>query len=415
MNSSLAHAVAAQSKYSGADDLGISTGRPVSVWTSGNETRIRIYDVKTLDATEACKYGGYMMDRLSTGRDIDADLAKIMLSLAVSMKNPDDLRTFLLSAPKRDKQYLMEHKLKAVTVTNDGGAEDPSEAEALARLAAVNASDEVQEQVNNAQNGTPHKDERDFNEDVKASFFSFVAGYMLRIQTRQVDNVYANYSKSRERFAGWYDEGAIMFEDWDVQKDSITKLKAVMTRKPEITGTWVMWLANTENEVELNKQPRGLLEYIGLQIFAYQGLHIMNQLLHLKALSKAPMGMLLRQLDCPVTRDGVREVYNIIMNLEVTTKAPNRKTYFRYARVWNDGYFTQIRSQTCAPLLYTVAKVVKEIDTDSKSDPTQIYAIQNIGAALKVRLDEAATKLTEMLITQTTQDIESGDIWQSTE
>lgn len=415
MSTKLLNALAAQTKYADVDDIGVNSGRPVAVWEIGHEKKIKIYDVGILSGQDANKYGEYMMGCMRFGTDINSDLIKIMLSLAVSMRNPEDIKTHLLSKPSRDTKYVMPHVLKAITVVNDGGESNANEVEALARLQQIDAGTQLADNVDKINEGETQREERDFSEEVKASFYSFVAGYLLRIQTRQVDNVHSNFTKSKDRYAGWYDEGQELFDSNDIPKDSMEKLKAVMIRKPEITGTWVMWLAHTENECELTKQPRGLLEYIGLQIFAYQGLHIMNQLLHLKALSKASMGLLLRQLDCPITRDGVREVYNIIKNLEVTTKAPNRKTYFRYARVWNDGYFTQIRSQSCAPLLYTVAKVVKEVDTNAKSDPTQIYAIQNIGDALKARLDVAAKNLVDMLLNDTTQDVESGDIWQATE
>ncbi|DAF42321.1 TPA_asm: N [Glehnia littoralis virus 1] len=411
MSAALAAALAAQTRYSGVDDIGVNSGRPVSVWEIGHEKKIKIYDVSAMDARTANKYGTYMMDCLGSGANINSDLAKIMLSLAVSMRDPEEITNFLLSKPVRDAKFLMPFALKAITVVSDGGEEDNIEAENLRKLQQLSSGGELKQKITNAMNNNDDEENEDFNEDVKASFYSFVAGYFMRVQTRQVDNAHTNFAKSKDRYGGWYDEGMDLFDRSEIPRESIEKLKAVMTRKPELTGTWVMWLAHTENEKELAKQSRGLLEYIGLQIFAYQGLHIMNQLLTLKALSKASMGMLLRQLDCPLTRDGVREVYHILMNLEVTTKAPNRKTYFRYARVWNDGYFTQIRSQSCAPFLYTVAKVVKELDTASKSDPTQIYAIQQIGDSLKKKLDDAASKLVDMLLNQNTQDVESGDIW----
>ncbi|DBA37059.1 TPA_asm: N [Mentha alphacytorhabdovirus 1] len=415
----LATVSAAETKYTELDDLQVSKGRKIENWTEGMELKIKVLNVNQVESAYAVKYGEYMLECLSSGESsvINAELANVMLTLAVSMKSPDDIGQFLLSKPVRSESVMLPFVVKEVSglkMVEDTMDEDEAAlTKKLAQIRKKKASQLVEEKVE-AQAGSS-KEENAYNNDTLAAFYSYLAGFLIRLQCRQVDNVHGNIPKSAERFKGWYEEGSDLFDDLDIGRDALEKLKAVFARKPDVTGTWVMWLAHAENEMSLTRQPLGLLQYIGVQIYAYQGLHVMTQILTIKEISKAQLGFILRQLDCPLTREGVREVYNIILNLEVTTTNPNRKTYFRYARVWGEGYFLKIRSATCAPLLYTAARVVKEITTNATSDPTQIYAIQKLGPSMKAKLEIAAMKLVGMLLEQNTYDEESGEIWDPTE
>ncbi|DBA37096.1 TPA_asm: N [Pelargonium alphacytorhabdovirus 1] len=408
--SGLLRAIATSQKYAEADNITVSMGRRVTVWEEHSERSIRIYDVSIMSDTDCMKYGTYMMDCLKTGTRVNADLVSVMLNLAVSLRSPDDVSTAMLQKPHNNAERniaFVRPELAEVdrTVPTDQTA-------LLAQLKAMSSAQNVEQSADATVGEVEVEGEQEeFSAPVQASVYTYLAGFLLRLQCRQVDNVHGNLGKAAERFRGWYDEGAAVITDLGISKETLETLKGLLARKPEIVGTWVMWLATTENEVVLNQQPRGLLEYIGLQIYAYQGLHVVSQILTIKQISKAPMGLILRELDCPITRDGVREVYNIIMNYEVTDAAPNRKTYFRYARVWGEGYFLKIRSAACAPLLYTAAKVVKEISTNAKSDPTNIYAVQNIGDALKAKLNKAAGNLVDMLLSSVTVDAESGQSW----
>ncbi|DBA37169.1 TPA_asm: N [Primula alphacytorhabdovirus 2] len=408
----LLRALEATQKYSDADDITVSAGRRVTVWEADTERTVRIYDVTPLTDTDCQRYGSYMVDCLRNGTHIDANLAMIMLNLAVSMRDPDNIGSNMLTKPHNNPGRNIAFQIPALEEADR--TVPANQADLLALLQAANAAATLEQRADAAAgaNAPPEDDQAEFSAQVQSSAYSYLAGFLLRLQCRQVDNVHGNISKAAERFRGWYDEGAALIAGVGVSKETLETLKGLLARKPELVGTWVMWLATTENEATLNQQPRGLLEYIGLQIYAYQGLHVVSQILTIKQISKAPMGLILRELDCPITRDGVREVYNIIMNYEVTDAAPTRKTYFRYARVWGEGYFLKIRSAACAPLLYTAAKVVKEISTNTRSDPTNIYAVQSIGDSLKAKLNKAAGKLTDMLLSSVTVDAESGSSWE---
>ncbi|UTQ50590.1 MAG: nucleocapsid [Cirsium cytorhabdovirus 1] len=161
------------------------------------------------------------------------------------------------------------------------------------------------------------------------------------------------------------------------------------------------------------KQSRGMLEYLGLQVFSYQGMHALTQVLALHQLSKIPLRDLLMELDSPLTRDGLKEIANIIRNHERTNRAPDRTTYFRYARVWDTKYFAQLQSKTCIPLLYVAAVAVRDASPNASSDPTQIYALQNIGATMKQALDRVAAEITKFVVEKSYSDARSGKAWEA--
>ncbi|DBA37176.1 TPA_asm: N [Rose alphacytorhabdovirus 1] len=421
MASALRAALEAENKYADIDNLTLSLGKKAEKWAPGDERKIKIYNVTQLKDDVCVSYGTYMIQCLSSGSDIDSDLLNLMLCLAVSMRDPDDVNNYLLSKPERSGKTSMSFIPKTLMISDQADSDGKEEQDLINRLNKIGKgeesreSDEVEKSAD--RNATGFENDDEVSEDLtvaeRAAVYAYMAGYLMRLQCRQTENVHSNLSAAKERFKGWYARGADLIDSSGITRQSLESLKGVISRRPEIVGTWVMWLAHTENEVKLNRQPRGLLEYIGLQIYAYQGLHVVTQILTIKQLSKYRLGALLRQLDCPLTREGVMEVYNLIKNHEVTEANPERKTYFRYARVWSDGYFLRIRSKDCAPLLYTAARVVKEITPNLKSDPTKIYALQNLGAALRETLDAAALRLVKTLMDTSTLDAGSGDMWQT--
>ncbi|DAF42339.1 TPA_asm: N [Nymphaea alba virus 1] len=402
-----------ETKYADVGAITVSIAHKVMVWDDKHLESIRIYDIAPLPAVEAVRYGKYMMNCLETGMGLDSRLLSIILMLAVSLRDPDELRQYLMKIPSvkgnRNARPLEIPPVEEV----DEDLDDESKALMEAIKKKSNKGKDKSALSDLSKEGETSEPVAEMEGDLTehASAYSFLAAYLLRLSSRTVDNVFTNLAKAAVRYKGWYERGQIVLEELKVEKTRLEALREVMARRPDVANTWVYWLAKSENDPSLGRQQKGLLDYLGIQIFAYQGMHAVTQIIALQQTCKVPMDVVLRELDSPITRAGVMEVYNIIKNYEKTDIHPNRTTYFRYARVWDTGYFLNVQSKNCAPLVYLAAKTLKAVSSNSLSDPTQIFAVQNIGSAMKERLDRVSDKFSHMLLASATTDDSSGTIW----
>jgi len=409
-------ALAAADKYNDVNNVTVSLTHKVKTWSDAEVFKIPIHDARPM-SDEACSaFGEYFMECLTEGKKIDSDLLMVMLHLAISLRSPDDLSAHVMDPPRRKKEYNYIPS-KLITIDREDELNDKEDEQLLiiqrvnAAAAAEAQAEEVKAEGNGSGIDTASEDDEDDLQS-KAAAYAYVAAYLFRLQCRQVENVHGNLGKAIERFNGWYDKGANTISGLNIPRSSLESMRNVIARRPEVVGTWVMWLANAENENKgIPKQSKGLLDYLGIQIFAYQGMHVVTQVLTIQQISKIPLGMLLRELDCPITRAGVKEVYNIVKNYEITDTNPTRTTFFRFSRVWDTGFFTNVQSKNCAPLLYVAAKTVKDISSSTISDPTKIYAVQHLGDSMRQTLDKASKKLVAIILEKTTQDEESGEMW----
>ncbi|DBA37051.1 TPA_asm: N [Medicago alphacytorhabdovirus 1] len=408
------------SDYDELDDVSVVPGGSSASWSDADISTIRRYSISEMSISQMVKYGEYVFECLQNGNDINTDLVISMMHLAVHLRDPDDLSKNLLQTPHTHRNSFINVTLPTVSEVNN--AMDNAEREALLALraagnqnveAVVEREDGNRNDNNNAMNDEDDNDENKGSNDVRAAAYAYLSAYLMRLQCRLEQNVSNGLKKAAERFRSWYDDTDIIAEHSNISLSSLAQLREALSRKPEITATWVLYLSVTENEKVLLKQPRGMLEYLGLQVFSYQGMHALTQVLAIHQISKVPLRELLKELDSPLTRQGLRAILEILKNHERTTKDPNRKTYFRYARVWDSKYFSQLQSKACVPLLYVAAVTVRDISPSSTSDPTQIRALQNIGGSLKEVLTEVARQIVEFVMERSLVDEKSGGAWEA--
>ncbi|DBA37138.1 TPA_asm: N [Pogostemom alphacytorhabdovirus 2] len=400
--------------YDDLVDVSVLPGGSMSMWRDTDVSTIRRYSVTHMNIMLMVQYGDYVLGCLTEGADIDSSLVVSMLNLACNLRDPDNTEARLLRDVPTDKASIIKMDLPTITAVNS--AMNDAERRLLRNLGQLGREGQTEEEADGDDKDDVEmkEDEEDLGSaEMRAAAYSYVCAYLMRLQCRNSKNVHDGLKRASERFRAWYDDKHGILDDINISIDSLNKLKDAISRKPELTTTWVLHLAVTENEKQLLQQPRGMLEYLGLQVFSYQGMHALTQILAIHQISKIPLRDLLKEMDSPLTRDGLREIANILRNYEQTTKQPDRKTYFRYARVWSPKYFAQLQSKVCVPLLYVAAVTVRDISPNSTADPTQIFALQNIGAGMKEVLNRVAARLVAFVMERSLSDEHSGSIWDS--
>nr|DAF42378.1 TPA_asm: N [Allium chinense virus 1] len=399
-------------KYNDIDDLELTVSRQVDMWKDSDFKNLKIYNIQQLQDDELNLFGRAMVNAINT-ENVTSDIVFMMLYMAVSLRSTADVGAYLLYDVNAVMTSTIPHPKPDVTVGNDHTGID--EDEVLDRLKTkIIKKKNAEQRVDDAMASTSavqHTEDMTINKTSSAACYAYMAAFLLRLNSRDPESLVGKLETAKARFAGFYDDGKEVFDEVQPNMEAFKMIRDILARKPEIISTWVAWVAYSENEHNLVKQDRGLLEYLALQVFAYQGMHVVVQILAIHQISKFPMGNLLRELDCRMTRSAVKEVHIIIRDYHRNANYPNRKTYFRYARVWDEGYFSRVQSKNCAQLLYLAAKTVKELSPNSNSDPTQIYAVKSMSETMKEQLNIVSNKLLVLILSSVEDDDETGQIW----
>ncbi|DBA36977.1 TPA_asm: N [Chrysanthemum alphacytorhabdovirus 1] len=387
-------------------------------WSDNELASIPIYAVTQLSSSESVILGK-QMKRLLMGTTATKDLVDIVLFLAVSMRDPSDLTKFLLkppaagygaqqaisrpSAPRQDDQP----KPSGSNVGEHSGGLSASE-----RLAAQRAKKQAEDLVNDGKVGGEPPMNDGSSSDEQAAVYCFLAAFMLRTHSRQTESFLSSIDSMIERCGGWYEKADAILRSMTIDAALVTSFKMMLARREEVISTWVMWVAYNENETKMSKNNCGLMSYLAGQIFQYTGLHAAVQILAIQQVTKVPMDQLLGELNHRSTRQPLQAFYKMLQIHELVKEHPGRKTYFRYARVWDSGYFHELQSKACPDLVFLTASIVKQVSpTGAKSDPTKIYAIQDIGETKRVFLTEVAEKISSWLVRADDDDEEAGASW----
>ncbi|QBS46629.1 nucleocapsid [Raspberry vein chlorosis virus] len=420
-------------KYQDIDGISLSIGREASKWEDAHFKSLQIFDISPLDVDDGVLFGRAVIKAINEGT-ITSDILFMMLYLAVSCRSTMDIKKYLLSKPS-GMAAMMDHTPPATNASDDhveDATQDRTEdvisgvfsnsagagGKVRRNRAGKNSmrpeSSAAISRAQAARSNTVSAPAEDSDKDHMAAAYSYISAFLMRLQCRQPDSkMITALEKARARYNGFYDEGQSVFDSLNVSEESMAMIREVLARKPEITSTWVAWTAYNENETNLGRQDKGLLDYLATQVFAYQGMHMVTQTLTIHQITKVPLGKLLAQMDCQMTRSAVNEIYYIVRDYHKNELHPERKTYYRYARVWSDGYFSKVQSKACGQLLYLAAITVKNLGASTNSDPTEIYAIKDLSAAARERLDKVSAKLIDYIWSLANNDEEAGDIWKS--
>nr|WNV48251.1 MAG: nucleocapsid protein [Cnidium virus 2] len=388
-------------------------------WSNAELSKIPIYAISPLTPTEAVVLGKQMIGML-LGNNATRDLIDIMLFLAVSLRDPNNPANLLLAAPSAEfgaktalgKPNVSVSEEQNAPSSDSAFASGSSKSDIASRLAERKAARNVSGVITKATAGTNQADTSGVSSENKAAIYSFVAAFFLRAHSRQPDSLIDSIPRMIERCASWYDGAERMLESLVVDRIMIDGIKNLLARREEVMSTWVMWVAFNENETNMNKNNQGMMSYLAGQIYQYTGLHAVVQVLAIQQVTKVPMDQLLGELNHRSTRQALLALYDLLQHHELVKEKPGRKTYFRYARIWDSGYFHELQSKQCPDLVFLAARILKEVSpTGARSDPTKIYAIQDLGDIKKEFLTEVAMKISRWLVSADDDTGDSGAAW----
>nr|DBA37119.1 TPA_asm: N [Pogostemom alphacytorhabdovirus 1_Pog] len=409
---------AGSSKYRDLDD--VSVGKLTSSrWSDNDLNTIHVYRVTRLSAAKCITLGGQLIASLENG-NISSHTADICLALALSLAKPAVNNFEWLLDPITGEMGIST-PFNQPDVSDVGGGLSATETAMMQRAREKLPGATTEEEINRftsiirrleAKEKGSAENLQAINE-FAATSYCFLAAFIMKLNGKSEDSFIESLQMMRLRYSAWYEGESTVLRSFNPSMDTVRALRVVFTRRPELLSTWILTIAYNENKVApLTITQQGLLNYLACQQYAYYGMHAYTLLLSIHEATGLKLGTLLKEMDCPVTRAGVRAAFDLIKDHEITSKFPNRKTYFRYARVWNSKYFSALQSSNCTTLVYVTAKVSK-ITSSQKAggDPLEIYAIKNMDDVIKARLDKVATRLASMILDTMLIDEESGSAW----
>ncbi|KAK0600885.1 hypothetical protein LWI29_019189 [Acer saccharum] len=306
-------------------------------WNDASELpKIPIYTVSPMTSSKIVLIGQKMIENL-VGSRASNDLVDTMLYLAVSLRDPGDTTKAFLNAPDT-----------AIWKRADLAEPNANDTKAALRK----RFDEIRNKNRTGSTSTPAEPETvnavvgdEDSIDDRASAYCYIAAYLMRLHVCQPDSFIKSIKRMQERFKGWYAAGHKVIDSFQLEKSMANSIKQAFVRRSGVISTWVMWVAYNENETEMGKKNKELMEYLSGQVFQYIGMHALTLTVALQQVTKCDMGFLLGELKCPMTREAVQAIDHLLQNHELVKEKPGSKTYFRYARVWDSDYFLEIQSK----------------------------------------------------------------------
>lgn len=409
--------------YDAVDDVTVGK-RASKRWDDNDLANVVCYDVAQLTAGNMISIGKTLLSNIASGA-ITSKTIDACLALAVSIPKPATSKFSAMLSPPPDgvgKKITFEQPT-ASSVARVGLTQLQQKQLVKSREAFAAETDEERKTaldkiikgLEAQEAGTPSTSRTQVVDETEAAAYGFLAAIIIKLCAKTAESFIEGLPRVRDRFSSWYDTSSQVIKTFNPTESVLNTLRTGFGRRPEILSTWVLWVAYNENrEDPLLITQQGLLTYLAGQQFSYPGMHAYTLLIEIHEQTGIKFGQLLREMDCPATRAGVKEVLDIIKDFEITKLHPKRTTYFRYARNWDPKYFGTLQSTQCKTLVYVAASVCKKISAQGeKGDPTEIYAIKTLDATIKERLEAVANRMAHKIIDQMLVDAMSGEAWVS--
>ncbi|DBA37207.1 TPA_asm: N [Triticum alphacytorhabdovirus 1] len=412
-------------EYDDLDKVTVSLRNTPKVWSDDHLKQINIIKFEHQTAESIIHLGQSAFASIRDGTFLSSDI-DVLVNLAISLIKPES-RTgndiYVLNSPPEGYGKIID----TPTVEAGSGVETTrkvterklasinrtiaqAKGESLEKLQA--AKEKLEKQLTDETPADPPQGVR----TEEAYAYAYLAAYCMRLPGKTPNSWVDKLDVAKRRFTNWYDHTSTFLTNFTMTEDAASKLKDALARKQEWVSTWIMWISYNESEnKDLNPNTGGMLKYLATQMYSYTALHAYSYIVQIQSESGISFKILLSQLDCPATRSAVKEVANIIRNYEVTEAHPDRKTYFRYARVWDAGYFSSLQTSQCKILARVAGRTQQMLSSKADgSDPTGAYALKNMDPKLIESLDAVSDRLFEVIMEASTNDDKSGGIWKNT-
>ncbi|QBJ27588.1 nucleocapsid protein [Maize sterile stunt virus] len=274
---------------------------------------------------------------------------------------------------------IKNHIYADVTVTDSEKAGKSTE-----EVAKIRA-----DKIFGSENTNPFKTQKD--EDLIKNA-TFIAAFLLRALTKSVENVMAAWPGMKARFLSFY--GMSMLQNVKTpDRNYVSDLKNLFASDPKVGHTWVRTVASAEHRLPVNDNTAGMIRFLGVLPLSMTGMHAYKLFLEIKRQSNLGSKWLLREMTCPRTKPGLKEIRKILINFEdrVSEKKSGK---FKYARLMSPAFFQHLQTKSCPDLVYIEICILNKYEAfPANQDPNKIIGIERVPDSMKEQLKEVANNI----------------------
>ncbi|UUC10105.1 nucleocapsid [Soybean blotchy mosaic virus] len=225
----------------------------------------------------------------------------------------------------------------------------------------------------------------------------FCAAFLLRLLVKNAESVSNAWANLKDRYMSFYQAEMDPNFVSVPSVDKIESLKTKLTASPSISVTWVRLFA--ELEISLNQRSSSfrMLRYLCFLPLSWAGMHAFKLFANYVTQLRADSYWLLGELMLPETWLGVRSIYNVMTTLlpQEGEKGKRKIPYYKYARLLDSAFFSELQTSNCVALTYLLAKLTKlECQLPPNADPMNIVLLKNVNDDYQKFLDDMARNIT---------------------
>ncbi|DBA36827.1 TPA_asm: N [Zanthoxylum betacytorhabdovirus 1] len=370
--------------------------------------------------------GNMLKASLSNGFSGETSMRNLF-SLAINLRNPEDLKQLLLSEPswgtKSSNNFLtsgfsanssssrdvMEPRQK-----NDRELEAEAEAsfktpntEGLSASDAKLKIDESKRAHIEAYKGQyafnygrefaiyqkEHKEKGTVESGASPYFWPFVASYLLKIYIKAPENVLLGMTNMKDRFLTFYPAGQL--GEVNTSNDSLNQLALKIKSHKTMLNTWISYTAEFESTKDSTSQGAGLIRYLANIQFGFNGMHGYGLFREVLLATRWKPGQAIMKMWMDPTSDALDLIGLIMTRYESIIKpdgsSEKRPSYFKYARVVDPRFFLPLQPSQCLSLLYLCCKILNHyISRTELTNPLRMFALSKLGEEQRNFLDTFA-------------------------
>ncbi|QLT57524.1 nucleocapsid protein [Cucurbit cytorhabdovirus 1] len=224
---------------------------------------------------------------------------------------------------------------------------------------------------------------------------AFCAAFLMRALVKNADSIATSWAVLGDRYQNFYQaEFHPVFQKIPTV-ERIEAIKKKITASPLISVSWVRAFADLEIELNQRSTAFRMLRYLCFLPLSWAGMHAFKLFANYVTQLRADGYWLLGQLMSPEHWPGVKTIHSIMTTQlpkegDTTRKVP----YYKYARLLDSAFYSDLQTSNCLSLTYTLAKLTTlECPISPNADPMKIKLLENISPDMKSFLDNLAAEI----------------------
>nr|DBA36787.1 TPA_asm: N [Sesamum betacytorhabdovirus 1_Ses] len=220
----------------------------------------------------------------------------------------------------------------------------------------------------------------------------FCAAFCIRALVKKSSSVKTSWENLGARYRTFY--GRTMHPTFSkpAEESKIDDLKEKLNADPMIATTWILAFNKIETSANQKTNRFKMIRYLCILPLAYSGMHAIKLFLEVREKLSCKYYWLEEKLYCPFTGKAILQINEIFQNWYPTDDDTKQTQYFKYARLFDSGFYQSLQTRKALSLIYVLVQIMKESgDITPGSDPSQIHDLDQVKGRRKDFLDNLAT------------------------